>query len=319
MSEKKIDLKKDKTLIKNILNELNKVVVGHPEVIKASVRSLITGGHLLIDGIPGSAKTLLAKSLAKVTGVNPVRIQGRPFLEAKDVFGEKVNNRFVKGPLFHEFIIVDHINRIEPENQAMLLEAMEERQISIGAKKYNLEEDFILIGTMTSLDGGVFPLVGTLLDRFMFCVNMDNPNMHDEHIILHNHEEWTPKTASLKVLLNKTKLANLKKDVRKVYMNTEVHKYILRIVQATRNPKKFHVPNSQCVLLGCSSRGAIALMMAAKADALIEGDDFVTPQNVKNVAHDVLRHRIILSEESLEKEITPDLIIREILKRVPVL
>lgn len=318
MVRKKSGVKSDQILIKSILNELNKVVIGHPEIVKTSVMALITKGNLLIDGIPGSAKTLLANSLVKTIGLNSVRIQGRPYLNDKDFFGEKVKGKFFRGPLFHKIIIIDQINRIEPENQSMLFEAMEERQVTLGARTYKLYDDFFVIGTMTSLDEGIFPLTGNLLDRFMFSVNIGYPNMEEEHMILHNNEEWEPKKITPKAVILYKQLTDIRNNVKKVYMNTEVHKYILRIVNATRNPKKYNIPNQECLLLGCSSRGAIALMIAAKADAFIEGSHFVTPQNVKNVAHDVLRHRIIMSDDSIEKEITPDLIINDILKRIPV-
>jgi len=331
---KKEDLsKKDKAKVKQfqkdlsiLKKEIGKAVIDQQDIINGCLRALLCDGHVIIEGLPGVAKTLAVKTIAHVTGCQSNRIQFTVDLLPADILGitaynEKKGFYTVKGPIFSNFVIADEINRAPPKTQSALLEAMQEKQVTISKQTFQLEPPFFVMATINPLEsGGVYPLPEAQLDRFLFKLIMPYPKMEAEQKILQNNMTLQKfEDFGLQAKINNKKIIEMQKFVKnRIFVGDKIQKYILRIIDATRHPQEYGLKTAALIEYGGSPRASIALFIASKADALIEGKTFVVPQNVKNVAHDILRHRILLNYEAQAEGITPDEAIDEILSKVPV-
>ena len=328
MEEKKLDPKKVRIAhleFNKIKKEIAKIVVGQEEAVNGLLRALLANGHVLVEGIPGIAKTLLIKALSVTTGCSVKRVQFTVDLLPTDIVGittyhEKKGFYTIKGPIFANFVIADEINRAPPKTQSALLEAMQERQTTIGRETFPMMKPFFVMATQNPIEtAGVYPLPAAQVDRFLFWMNMDYPNKGEEEEILRTNVELKKfEEYKIKPIINPKKIIELQGYAKEIYINKAIEKYIVEIVNATRHPEKYGVRMGRYLEWGGSPRASIGLYIASKTDALIRGSNFVTPQNVKNVAHDVLRHRLILNYEGEAENIKSDDIISEILSKVPV-
>ncbi|MBU2589541.1 MAG: MoxR family ATPase [Nanoarchaeota archaeon] len=325
---KGVDLKQVKLyhiLLKKVREEVSKTVVGQEKVVTGFLRGLIANGHVLVEGVPGIAKTLLVRTLAIVTGCDFKRVQFTVDLLPTDIVGlesyvEGKGFITMKGPIFANFILADEINRTPPKTQSALLEAMQEKQVTIAKQTYSLPKPFFVMATQNPLEQeGVYRLPEAQVDRFLFKLLMGYPNMEEEQqILMKNITIKRFEDFQLNAILTPKKIVEMQEFVQKVYLDPEIEKYIVRIIDATRNPAKYKITNAKYVEWGCSPRAGIGLFIGAKTEALLNGKGFVTPQHVKDVAYDVMRHRLILNYEAEAEKITSDVIIKEILARVPV-
>ncbi|MBT3405516.1 MoxR family ATPase [archaeon] len=308
-----------------IQDEISKVVIGHAEVVQSILRGFLANGHVLIEGVPGIAKTLLIRTLANASGCQFSRIQFTVDLLPTDITGvttyDQAANAFttIKGPIFSNFIIADEVNRAPPKSQSALLEAMQEKQVTIGKHTHKLPSPFFVMANNNPLESsGTYPLPEAQIDRFLFKVLMDYTSLEDESKIIDKNittskfEEYNIKPA-----ISPSKILKMQRATKKIFASDKIKKYIVRIVDSTRNSKKYDLKLGKYIEWGASPRASIGLTIAAKADALLKGSCYVTPQNVKNVIFDVLRHRLILNYQGQAENIKSDIIIEEILKKVP--
>jgi len=327
MDEKKSAEKvtKDQKIINNIKKEISNIVVGQETVINGFLRALLSDGHVLIEGVPGLAKTLIVRALSIVMGCGFSRIQFTPDLLPTDIIGITAYERekgfyVLKGPIFSNFILADEINRAPPKVQSALLECMQEKQATIGKETFGMPLPFFVLATQNPLEQlGVYPLPEAQVDRFLFKINISYPNLKEEQVILNNNITTRRfDDFSLKPIMTPQKILELQDDVKKIYLDKKIEKYITQIVDATRNPADYRVKLGSYIEWGASPRASIGLFIASKAEALMQGKTFVTPQYVKEVAYDVLRHRVILSYEAQSENIKVEDVISDILARVPV-
>jgi len=309
-----------KTVVESVEREMAKVVVGQQEIIHGILRAIICNGHVLVEGVPGVAKTLIVKSMAKVLGCDMKRIQFTVDLLPTDITGimsYTPNKGFemIQGPIFTNFVLADEINRSPPKTQSALLEAMGEQSVTIARKTYLLPNPFFVMATENPLEvSGVYSLPEAQVDRFLFKLLISYPGYEDEKKILdqnttiHSFEEYP-----LKSILSPSKILELQKLVKEVYTSEVIGEYIVRIVNETRS-KEFEM--ADYISYGASPRASIAIHIAAKAEALINGRDYVIPEDVKVVAYPVLRHRIILNYEAEAEKISTDDVIKHILSKV---
>ncbi|OIO62852.1 ATPase [Candidatus Woesearchaeota archaeon CG_4_10_14_0_2_um_filter_33_10] len=327
MDEKKFAEKiiNNQKLIDKIKKEISNVVVGQEKVINGFLRALLSDGHVLVEGVPGLAKTLIVRTLSSVMGCDFSRIQFTPDLLPTDIIGITAYERekgfyVLKGPIFSNFILADEINRAPPKVQSALLECMQEKQVTIGKETFNMPPPFFVLATQNPLEQiGVYPLPEAQIDRFLFKINISYPNIKEEQIILNNNITIKKfDDFNLKSMVSPEKILELQADVKKIYLDKKIEKYIIQIVDATRNPDKYKIKLGHYIEWGASPRASIGLFIASKAEALMQGKTFVTPQYVKEVAYDVLRHRISLNYEAQSENIKIEDVISEILARVPV-
>lgn len=328
MVTNKPDLRRVKAyqkMFSDIRNEVSKTVVGQDEVINGYIRGIISNGHILVEGIPGIAKTLIVRTLAKVTGCKFSRIQFTADLLPTDITGLTIYEKekgfiVVKGPVFANYVIADEINRSPPKTQSSLLEAMQEKQVTIGKVTYNLPIPFFVMATQNPIENrGVYNLPEAQVDRFLFKLNITYPKLDEEKMILDTNMTLRKfDDYALKSIIGPTDIIEIQNFVKDIYMSEEVKKYIIKLVDATRNPAKYKIQLGKFIEWGASPRASISLYITSKAEALIKGSNFVTPHHIKNVAHDVLRHRIIINYEGQASGVKSDEIINEILSKVPV-
>jgi len=316
------EVKKVYDKLNEIKKETSKIISGQEKVIEALIRAVICNGHVFVEGVPGTGKTLLVKILGLVSGCDAKRVQFTVDLLPTDIVGLTIYKQgdgfeVVKGPIFTNFLIADEINRSPPKTQSALLEAMQEKQVTIGRQTFVLPKPFFVMATANPIEqAGVYGLPEAQLDRFLFKVKMSYPSKKEEKIIMqHNTDLMKIDDFNLKKIVSPNEIIAIQKLVKKVYINEEIENYILDIVEATRDKKRKH---GKYVEWGASPRASIALFIASKAEALLNGRNFVTPQDVKTVALDVLRHRIILNYEAEAENINADDIIKEILEETPV-
>lgn len=305
--------------------EISKLVVGYEEVVDGVLRALLANGHVLIEGVPGVAKTLLIRTLAEVAGCKFSRIQFTVDLLPADITGLTTytpNKGFetIRGPIFANFIIADEVNRAPPKTQSALLEAMQEKQVTIGRNTFRLAPPFFVMANNNPIESsGTYKLPEAQVDRFLFKLNMgylkdgEEENIIDQNITIHNFDEF-----NVKKILSPNKIQKMQRLTKKITLSPSIKKYIIRIVNATRNPKILNIRYGKYIEWGGSPRASIALGIGARADAFLKGQDSVVPQNVKNIAHDVLRHRLILNYAGQAENINPDKIIDEILAKVAI-
>ncbi len=304
--------------------EMNKVIVGQKYMIERLLIGLLSNGHILLEGVPGLAKTLAIKSLAKIIDTKFSRIQFTPDLLPADLIGTLVYSQkkeeFMvrKGPIFANFILADEINRSPAKVQSALLEAMQERQVTIGDQTYPLEEPFLVLATQNPIEQeGTYPLPEAQVDRFMLKVVITYPEKEEEKLILRqNIQENFP---SIETRLKPADIIKARQIVREVYLDEKIENYITDIVFATRFPEKYKLETFKgLIAYGGSPRASINLALAAKAYAFIRRRGYVIPEDVRAVAHDVLRHRIGLTYEAEAENITTEEIISQVLNSVEV-
>ena len=327
VNRKELDKKIKKHLysIKKVRHELSKIIVGQDAIINGFLRGVISNGHILVEGVPGIAKTLTVRALSAIMACRFSRIQFTPDLLPTDIIGlttyEKERGFYVlKGPIFSNFVIADEINRAPPKVQSALLEAMAEHQATIGKETFSLPFPFFVLATQNPIETlGTYPLPEAQLDRFLFKLNIVYPNMDEEQVILkRNINLGKFEDFNLKPILSPEGIFELQEDAKKIYLDRKIERYIVRIIDASRNPLKYNIKVGKYVDWGASPRASIGMFIAAKATALLKGSSFVTPHYVKEVAPDILRHRILINYEGQSEGITTDQIITEILSKVPV-
>lgn len=309
----------------DILNmELGKVVIGQKYMVERLLLAVLANGHILLEGLPGLAKTLSIKSLSKAIDAKFSRIQFTPDLLPSDIvgtliFNQKENDFIVKkGPIFANFVLADEINRAPAKVQSALLEAMQERQVTIGDNSYKLEEPFLVLATQNPIEQeGTYPLPEAQVDRFMLKVVIHYPKKEEEQLIIRQNMAF--ENPIINPVVSKEAIQNARKTVREVYMDEKIERYILDIVFASRKPEEYKLNKIKpFISYGGSPRASINLALAAKAYAFIKRRGYVIPEDVRAVCHDVMRHRIGLTYEAEAENVTPDEIISEILNAVEV-
>ncbi len=323
IDERVIDSYKDK--LESIRKEIAKVVVGQEEVVDGLLTGLVCNGHVLVEGVPGIAKTLLIRALARVTGCDFKRIQFTVDLLPTDITGITAYHKekgfyVVKGPIFTNFVLADEINRAPPKTQSALLEAMGERQVTIGKQTFGVPDPFFVMATQNPIEAaGTYPLPEAQVDRFLLKVYMFYPDSSEEMKILkRNIQLYKFENFGLKSVITPQDITKMQTDVKNIYMSKKVEQYCVNLVDATRNSKKYKIKLGKYVEWGSSPRASIGLFITSKARAFIHGKNFVIPDFVKEVALPILRHRIILNYEGLAEGIKTDDIVREILAKVPI-
>lgn len=312
------------TWVKAVKAEMGKVVVGQNQLVDRLLIGLLTNGHVLLEGVPGLAKTLTVNSLAGSLAAEFQRIQFTPDLLPADLLGTLIfnpqTNEFSPklGPVFSNLILADEINRAPAKVQSALLEAMQERQVTIGDTTYQLPDPFLVLATQNPIDQeGTYQLPEAQLDRFLVKVIVDYPTLDEERAILDRMATSSAKTTTTAVVEPQTVIAS-RKLVDYIYVDDGVKDYIVSLIHATRKPGEVDPDLEPLVRAGASPRGTINLTLAAKAAAFLKGRGYVVPQDVKDLALDVLRHRILLSYEAEAEEISSEEIVATILDRIPV-
>ena len=307
----------NKELVQNIKDEVAKVIVGQEKLVDRLILAMITGGHILLEGVPGLAKTLSCNTLAKALGLDFKRISFTPDLLPADVVGTLIyspkTGEFTpkKGPVFTNLLLADEINRAPAKVQSALLESMQERQVTIGDETYKLPQPFLVLATQNPIEQeGTYPLPEAQVDRFMFKCLVETPSKADERRIMQRFAEASS-APEVKTVVKPEDIAALRKGLEEVYCDEKVGDYILDIVFKTRE-------KTELIQNGASPRATLALNLAARAVALVKGRKYATPQDVKEIVHDVLRHRILLTYEAEAEGITSDKLIDRILDEVPV-
>jgi len=317
------EVKKCYDTVHQIRNEVKKVVVGQEKVVEGLVRGILCNGHVLLEGVPGIAKTLLILTLGKVTGAMAKRIQFTVDLLPTDIVGITTYTpdkgmEVIKGPVFANFLIADEINRSPPKTQSALLEAMQERNVTIGKQTYPLPSPFFVMATENPVEtSGVYFLPEAQVDRFLFKILMEYPTKEEEKIIMkRNMSLFKFEDFDVKAVTSPEDMIKMQDIAKKVYLSKEIEEYIVRIVMATRDPH-FTEYNSY-VEMGCSPRATIGIFIASKAEALMNGRNFVTPTDVQKVCYDVMGHRLILNYLAQSEKITPTKVIKGILDKVEI-
>jgi MoxR-like ATPase len=313
------------SFIDKIHAEIGKVIVGQNHMVERLLIGLLSNGHILLEGVPGLAKTLSIKSLASTINAQFSRIQFTPDLLPADVVGTMIynqqKNEFMvrKGPIFANFILADEINRAPAKVQSALLEAMQERQVTIGNHSYPLEEPFLVLATQNPIEQeGTYPLPEAQVDRFMLKVIIEYPTKTEEQAIIRQNVQGL-KQPQINAVVSTYEILNARELVRQVYMDEKVEQYIVDIVFATRNPESYNLPKLKPLIsFGGSPRASINLALGAKAYAYLSKRGYVIPEDVRNVCKDVLRHRIGLTYEAEAENVNVEMIITEILKAVNV-
>jgi MoxR-like ATPase len=317
-------VEKESAVINKIRTEIHKVIVGQDELIDGLILALLCNNHVLIEGVPGLAKTLSVTTLARMIQASFSRIQFTPDLLPADVIGTLIYNpksgdfTTKKGPIFANIILADEINRAPAKVQSALLEAMQERQVTIGDQCYALDDPFMVMATQNPIEQeGTYPLPEAQVDRFMFKIRISYPDKAEEHQILKRMARSRPAT-EVDRIITPDDVKRLRLLADEIYMDEKIEDYIVNLVEASRNPGAYKLDIGQYIRYGASPRASIFLALASKANALIEGRGYVTPQDVKTIAFNVLRHRIILTYEAEAEEKTSEDIIEQILKTVDV-
>jgi MoxR-like ATPase len=311
-------------LIHRLQSELGKTIVGQQDMISRLLVGMLTHGHILLEGVPGLAKTTAIKSLAQALSTRFQRIQFTPDLLPADLVGTMIyvpsegTFRTRKGPIFANFILADEINRAPSKVQSALLEAMQERQVTIGEQTFPLEGLFLVMATQNPIEQeGTYPLPEAQVDRFMLKIKITYPAPQEERKVLDMAMDGTARP--IQAVLTPDEICGMQEVVKLIYVDDQVKNYILALVQATRDPASFDLKSlAPLIDYGASPRASIYLGLGARAVAFLQGRGYVTPQDVKDIAFDVLRHRVILTYEAEAEQKTPEDIIQTILNTVPV-
>ena len=308
-------------IISRVIDEAQKNIVGQNDIIKKIVISIISDGHVLLESVPGLAKTLMIKTMAEIFSVNNVRIQFTPDLLPADILGTKIYKsntgtfEIQKGPIFHNFILADEINRAPPKVQSALLEAMQEKQVSIHGETFQLKKPFLVLATQNPIENeGTYKLPEAQVDRFALKILITYPTKEQEIEIIKRN------TINAKIhvnpILQSKELLEMQKFNAEIYADDVILKYVASIVDATRNPSKYNLDLDNIIEFGASPRASIWLIRAAKANAMVNGRGHVIPEDIKEIAHEVLRHRLILTFEAEADEINTDKVIDIILEKI---
>jgi len=311
--------------VEHIRTELSKVIVGQHDAIEQILIALLAEGHALLEGVPGLAKTLAIKSLAQSINAKFSRIQFTPDLLPADVIGTMIynqqRNEFVvrRGPIFANFILADEINRAPAKVQSALLEAMQERQVTIGESTFKLDEPFLVLATQNPIDQeGTYPLPEAQVDRFMMKVVIDYPSKNEEQLIIRQNVQGM-QLPTLKQVVAIQEVLQARELVRQVYMDEKIENYILDIVFATRNPEQYRLERLRpMIAYGGSPRASINLALAAKAQAFLQKRGYVVPEDIRSIAKDVIRHRIGLTYEAEAENVNAENIVDEVLRAINV-
>lgn len=318
-------IQKESAFIDLIKLEMNKVIIGQSHMIERLLIALLSNGHILLEGVPGLAKTLAINTLSKTIDADFSRIQFTPDLLPADLLGTMIYNQkkeeFIskRGPIFANFILADEINRAPAKVQSALLEAMQERQVTIGDKSFNLKEPFLVMATQNPVEQeGTYPLPEAQVDRFMLKVVLGYPTKEEEKLVIRANVSKSGFPKPNKVVSTET-ILKAREVVKQIYMDEKIEQYIVDIVYATRTPKDYGLEELEPMIeFGGSPRASIALATTAKAYAFIKKRGYVIPEDIRAVCHDVLRHRIGLSYEAEAENISTETIINTILNRVDV-
>ena len=301
-----------------ILNEVGKAIVGKREVLKLILATILADGHILIEDLPGLAKTLMAKSFAAALGVKFRRVQFTPDLLPSDILGISVFNQrslefeFKKGPIFTNILLADEVNRAPPKTQSALLEAMQERQVTIEGKTYHLERPFVVIATQNPIEQeGTYPLPEAQLDRFLVRLRVGYPTKEEEVEILKRRIGRKKEEVDINQVGSAKEVMEMQRAIEDVYISDAVLDYITEIVRATRENKKE-------IEVGASPRGSLALLRLSRAYAALEGRDYVIPDDIKKVAIPALSHRLILKRELWYTRVSQEMVMGKMLEKIPV-
>ncbi|SHJ81480.1 AAA family ATPase [Paramaledivibacter caminithermalis] len=306
----------EKNVISLLKEEINKVIIGQDYMVDRILVGLLTGGHILLEGVPGLAKSLTVSTIAKTIGVDFKRIQFTPDLLPADIVGTEIykqnTGEFVikKGPIFGNLILADEINRAPAKVQSALLEAMQEKQVTIGEATYELDKPFLVIATQNPLEQqGTYQLPEAQQDRFMLKLKIKYPSKEEEREIIKRFSREESSKLEVKEILTSKDIFKMRKKIEDIYIDENIENYVLDIIFKTREDSKY-------IDCGASPRASINLIKAAKCRAFIQGRNYVVPDDVKAMVYDVLRHRILLTYEAEAEEITSEDIIAEILEQV---
>jgi MoxR-like ATPase len=317
-------VEKSSAFVRPLLDEIGKVVIGQAYLVERLVIGLLANGHVLLEGVPGLAKTLSVKSLAASLHVKFSRLQFTPDMLPADVIGTQIYNpqsggfTTRKGPIFAHLVLADEINRAPAKVQSALLEAMQEKQVTIGDQTFKLEEPFLVLATQNPIEQeGTYPLPEAQVDRFMLKLRIGYPSREEERQIL----DLMARTANLpeaRAVVQPRDVLQARQVLNDLYVDDKVKDYIVDLVCATRDPAKYKIDLAGLIQLGASPRATIALTLAAKAHAFLKGRGYVTPQDVKTIGMDVLRHRVAITYEAEAEEKTSETIIQKIFDELPV-
>jgi len=318
------EIERESQSVYRLSNEINKKVIGQEKMVESLLIGLLSNGHILLEGVPGLAKTLAIKTLSEAVSGTFSRIQFTPDLLPADVVGTLIYNikendfKIKKGPIFANFVLADEINRSPAKVQSALLEAMQERQVTIGDETYRLENPFLVLATQNPVEQeGTYPLPEAQVDRFMLKTVITYPNREAERLVLRNSINDTFPTVEKVISLQE--ILRAREIVRKMYMDEKIERYILDIISATRKPSDFGLARlTPLISFGASPRGSINLALAARVYAFLRRRAYIIPEDIRAVSKDVLRHRIGLSYEAEAENISADQIIDEILNAIPI-
>jgi len=317
-------VEKESELLKRIRSEIEKVIVGQEYLVERLLVGLLCNNHILIEGVPGLAKTLSVTTLAKAIQASFQRIQFTPDLLPADLIGTLIYNprtgEFTtkKGPIFANIILADEINRAPAKVQSALLEAMQERQVTIGDETHKLDEPFMVLATQNPIEQeGTYPLPEAQVDRFMLKLKITYPSKEEEKEILKRMASSSPRI-DVEAVMEPKDILRLRELADEIYMDEKIEDYIVNIVHATREPSSYGLDIAHLIQYGASPRATIFLTMASKAYALLNGRGYVTPQDVKSIGMDVLRHRVIITYEAEAEEKTSEDVIKAVFDNIPV-
>ena len=317
-------INKESAVIDMLMLEMNKVIVGQKNMSEKLLVALLSNGHILLEGVPGLAKTLAISTLAKTINAKFSRLQFTPDLLPADIIGTQIYSpkkesfSVKKGPIFANFILADEINRAPAKVQSALLEAMQEKQVTIGSESFSLDNPFLVMATQNPVEQeGTYPLPEAQVDRFMLKVIIDYPKKEEEKLIIRNN--LSKKFPTANTILKTDAIIKARDMVKEIYMDEKIEQYIIDIIFATRNPENYGLDKyKDMISFGSSPRGSINLAAASKAYAFIKRRGYVIPEDVRALCHDVLRHRIGISYEAEAENITSEDIINEILNVVEI-
>lgn len=313
------------TSINKLRKEVAKVIVGQEELVERLIIALMCQSHVLIEGIPGLAKTLTVNTLAKALGLSFSRVQFTPDLLPSDLTGTQIYNPSTgefdtqKGPIFANIILADEINRSPAKVQSALLEAMQEKQVTLGKTIHSLPQPFLVLATQNPIEQeGTYPLPEAQVDRFMFKLKVIYPSFADELVVMQRMSTPNQVNPTVEPVISADELTCLCNQVEQMHIAASLEKYILHLVTATRTPEQYDLPISDMIRFGASPRASINLAMAARAVALLQGRNHVQPSDIRSLAPDILRHRIALSYKAEAQNIDSDQLIEQILAQVAI-
>lgn len=317
-------VKEASSFVEDLVREIEKVIVGQKYLIERLLVGLLANGHVLLEGVPGLAKTLSVKTLSQAISTKFQRLQFTPDLLPADLIGtliyEPGKGTFTtkKGPIFANIILADEINRAPAKVQSALLEAMQERQVTIGEETFPLDDPFLVLATQNPIEQeGTYPLPEAQVDRFMLKLRIDYPTKEEERKIM-DRMAFTSKEISVQPVISPKQILETRKIVDEIYMDDKVKDYIIDLVFATRNPEDYKLDLKRYIEYGASPRATIYLTLASKAYAFIQGRGYVTPQDVKSIGMDVMRHRVIITYEAEAEEMTSETVVQRIFDEVEV-